>query len=65
MTGITALNDFSKETHEFEKENHINLIGGTHYSTEKFACIAMTEYFSKLGINSKFIDGQYYLEDLE
>lgn len=65
VTGVTALNDFSKDVHEFEKDNEINIIGGTHYSTEKFACMALSEYFEKLGIKSKFIEGQPILEDIE
>ena len=68
VTGVSSLNEHyqpSIDFHEIAKKLKINVLAGTHYSTEKFACIAMTEYFSKLGINSKFIDGQYYLEDLE
>jgi putative NIF3 family GTP cyclohydrolase 1 type 2 len=65
VTGVTALNDFSKKVHEFEKENEINIIGGTHYSTEKFACIALTEYFEKIGLNCEFIEDQPVLEDIE
>jgi putative NIF3 family GTP cyclohydrolase 1 type 2 len=68
VTGVSSLNENyqpSIDFHEIAKKLKINVLAGTHYSTEKFACIAMTEYFSKLGINSKFIDGQYYLEDLE
>lgn len=68
ITGVSSLNENyqpSIDFHEIAKKLKINVLAGTHYSTEKFACIAMTEYFSKLGINSKFIDGQYYLEDLE
>ena len=26
---------------QLEKENNISLLGGTHYSSEKFACIEM------------------------
>ena len=65
VTGVTVLNDFSKEVHEFEKEKGINLIGGTHYSTEKFACIALCKYFEKLGLDCEFIEDQPVLEDIE
>ncbi len=65
VTGVTTLNDFSKEVHEFEKENKINIIGGTHYSTEKFACIALSEYFEKIGLGCEFIEDQPVLEDIE
>ena len=50
VTGVTVLNDFSRKTHEYAKENKINIIGATHYSTEKFACIGMCEYFGNLGL---------------
>ena len=65
VTGITALNDYSQNVHEFEKEKRINVIGGTHYSTEKFACIALCKYFQKLGLSCEFIEDQPALEDLE
>jgi putative NIF3 family GTP cyclohydrolase 1 type 2 len=65
VTGVTVLNDFSKNVHEFEKENKINLIGGTHYSTEKFACIALCNYFKNIGLSCKFIEDKPILEDLE
>ena len=64
-TGVVALNDYSKNTHKFEKENRINLIGGTHYSTEKFACIALCEYFENLGLSCEFIEDQPCMADLE
>jgi len=65
ITGITALNDYSKETHEFEKEKRINTIGATHYSTEKFACIALCNYFEELRLHCEFIEDHPVLEDIE
>jgi|GEM_PF-4455162 len=35
VTGITVNNAVSSEVHR--KENGINILGGTHYPTEKFA----------------------------
>lgn len=64
ITGITIQNDHSKSSHDFAKENKINILGGTHYSTEKFACIAMCQYFQKLNIPSEFINDLPVLEDL-
>lgn len=55
----------SMETHRLAKENKINIIGATHYSTEKFACMAMVEYFKKLGLAAEFIAGEPDLNDLE
>ncbi len=64
VTGITAKNSHSRQAHAFAEENEINVLGGTHYSTEKFACMAMTNYFEKIGLPSEFIEGQSIMEDL-
>jgi len=68
VTGITRLNKFylpSLELHRLAKENKVNIISATHYSTEKFACIAMAEYFKKLGLPAEFIEGEPDMNDLE
>ena len=52
------------EFHRIAKENKINLVGATHYSTEKFACMAMVKYFEELGIEAEFIEGTPCMEDL-
>jgi putative NIF3 family GTP cyclohydrolase 1 type 2 len=64
VTGITAKNDHSKKAHEYAERNGINILGGTHYSTEKFACIAMCEYFRKIGLPSEFIEDEPVMEDM-
>jgi len=64
LTGITLKNEVSSDVHELEENNKINLLGGTHYSTEKFACIAMNKYFQKLGIPSEFIEDEPCYEDM-
>ena len=64
ITGLSVNNKYSVEAHRLEKENNINLLGGTHYSSEKFACIAMCGYFSKLGLISEFVSDVPCLEDL-
>lgn len=65
VTGVTILNEHSREAHDFAREKKINLIGATHYSTEKFACIAMCDYFKKLGLPCEFIEDKPVLEDIE
>ena len=52
------------EFHRTAKENKINIVGATHYSTEKFACIAIVEYFAGLGIEAEFVEGTPCMEDL-
>ena len=64
VSGITVLNNHSQKAHEYAKENKINILGGTHYSTEKFACIAMCKYFEKIGLPSEFIEDTPVLEDI-
>lgn len=68
VTGVVFPNKFYEpalQAHKIAKENKINLIGGTHYSTEKFACIKMKEYFKKLGLPAEFIQDDPDLGDLE
>ena len=38
VSGITVNNDISSDVYNLEKINKINVLGGNHYSTEKFAC---------------------------
>ncbi len=64
ITGITVKNDYSREAHEFAEEHGINILGGTHYSTEKFACISMVDYFTEMGLPSEFIEDTPVLEDM-
>jgi len=64
VTGISALNSHSKKAHDYARKHKINILGGTHYSTEKFACMAMCNYFRKLGLKSEFIEGRPILEDM-
>lgn len=64
ITGISAKSNHSKKSHEFLEKHKINLLGGTHYSTEKFACIAMIQYFTKIGLNAEYIEDDPIIEDL-
>ncbi|MFW9832999.1 MAG: Nif3-like dinuclear metal center hexameric protein [Candidatus Thorarchaeota archaeon] len=61
ITGITQKNpdwEPSLKFHEICEENEINVIGGTHYSTEKFACIAVQKFFEALGLSSEFVEDE-------
>jgi len=64
ISGVTLISEYSKSVHEFEKEHRINVLGGTHYSTESFACKNMCKYFEKLGLPSVFIEDTPILEDM-
>ncbi|HLB74977.1 MAG TPA: Nif3-like dinuclear metal center hexameric protein [Sedimentisphaerales bacterium] len=52
------------EFHRIAKEKKINLIGATHYSTEKYACMAMTRYFRELGLEAEFVEGTPCMKDM-
>ena len=64
ITGISLRNIYTEEAHKLEEEHGINLLGGTHYSSEKFACMAMCEYFKKLGLEAEFVADVPCFEDL-
>jgi putative NIF3 family GTP cyclohydrolase 1 type 2 len=64
LTGVSLLNDHSRVSHEYARANKITILGGTHYSTEKFACIAMCDYFKKLGLPCEFIEDIPVMEDM-
>ena len=64
ITGISVNNESYSEIHKLEQKNCINVLGGTHYSTEKFACQKMCNYFKRLGLDSIFIEGEPIYEDM-
>jgi len=51
--------------HDICKTHGINVIGATHYSTEKFACIAIQKFFDKMGLHSEFVNDEPSFNDLE
>jgi len=53
------------KAHNFAKKNKINIIGGTHYSTEKFACIAITDFFRMMGLRAEFVPDNPGFEDID
>jgi hypothetical protein len=46
------------------KRGRVNVMGATHYSTEKYACVAMVDYFHKLGLDAEFVAGPPCRADL-
>ena len=64
ITGITLKNDWSVAAHELAANNRINIFGGTHYSNEKFACMAMCTYFKNMGIPAEFVEDEPCFEDM-
>jgi putative NIF3 family GTP cyclohydrolase 1 type 2 len=64
VTGITVNRGAAEQSHDFAREKGINIMGATHYTTEKPACVAMCRYFKILGLPAEFIEGEPVLEDL-
>jgi putative NIF3 family GTP cyclohydrolase 1 type 2 len=64
VTSVTVDSPHTRPAHDKAREKKINLLGGTHYSTEKPACQAMCSYFQKLGLPSEFIEGEAGMADL-
>lgn len=67
LTGVTKpMPSFepSMEFHRIAQESKINVVGATHYSTEKYACMAMVDYFAGLGLEVEFVEGTPCMEDL-
>lgn len=64
VTGITVKNTYSQAIHKFAEKQQINILGGTHYSTEKFACLAMVDYFKKLGLSAEYVVDEPMVEDV-
>jgi len=64
ITGVSVKNYISQSTHAYEQEQGVNVLGGTHYSTEKFACIKMCDYFNRLGLSAVFIEDEPDLGDM-
>lgn len=68
ITGVTRIEEKFEPSvifHKIANELGINIIGATHYSTEKYACIEVVKYFKNLKIKAEFMEGIYDLEDLE
>ena len=66
ITGITRKNpdwEPSLRFHEICEEHRINVIAATHYSTEKFACIAVQKFFKTLGVPNEFVEDAPSFDD--
>ena len=66
ITGVTKKNpdwEPSLKFHEMCEEHRINVIAATHYSTEKFACIAVQKFFETLGVSNEFVEDEPLFDD--
>jgi len=66
ITGAIIRNEKFRNSVDFcnrIRNDKINVIIGSHQTTEKYACIKMIEYFKSLGLKSKFIEGKVNRND--
>ncbi len=64
VTGISVVNKHSANAHSYAESRGISWFGLTHYSSESFACKAMTGYFQNLGLESTFVPGTPCMADI-
>jgi len=58
---VPFIQEGNKQFHELNKKLKINLIGGSHYGTERPAMIKFTEYITQLGIECRYIEDNILL----
>ena len=65
LTGMTSPNiPWAARNHEEARKNAVTLVGGTHYSTEKYAVMEMVKFFENLGLESEFLPETPNMEEL-
>ncbi|MHA1964424.1 MAG: Nif3-like dinuclear metal center hexameric protein [Candidatus Thorarchaeota archaeon] len=68
VTGVTRrVPDYepSWKFHEICQEHGMSVIAATHYSTEKFACMAVLKFFETLEMPSEFVEDSPSFQDYE
>lgn len=56
LTGMTSPDiPWAAHNHAEAKKHGVSIIGGTHYSTEKYAPMEMVKFFEKLGLDAEFL----------
>lgn len=66
ITGAILYNKVFKNSVDFcnkAKKDKINVIIGSHHTTEKYACLKMIDYFQQLHLPSTFIHGDVHTSD--
>lgn len=65
FTGMTTLQvPWIARIHEAARAAEVTLIGGCHYSTEKYAPMAMVKFFEGLGLEAEFIEETPHLNEM-
>jgi len=58
---VPFIQEGNKKFHELNKKLKLNLIGGTHYGTERPAMIYIIDLFKEIGIESEFVEDESLL----
>jgi len=53
---LPFVQESNKKFRELNKSLKLNLIGGTHYGTERFAMMKVLDYFKQLGLTASFVE---------
>ncbi len=67
VTGIACIQSTyppSRAAHEAARQCGVSILSGTHYSTEKFACMGMTRYFNEQGLPCTFVEDAPCMADM-
>ena len=65
FTGMSSPNiPFCARNHAAAKAAGVSILGGTHYSTEKYAVMEMVKFFEVLGLESEFLPETPNFEEL-
>jgi putative NIF3 family GTP cyclohydrolase 1 type 2 len=59
--GIPPIQESNRKFHELNKELKLNLIGGTHFGTERPAMMKVVEYFKNIGIDTEYCEDEELL----
>jgi putative NIF3 family GTP cyclohydrolase 1 type 2 len=54
--GLPFIQEANRKFHELNAHLMINLIGGSHFGTERPAMIRLVDFFRKIGIRSTYVD---------
>lgn len=58
---IPQIQESNKKFHELNKQLKLNLIGGTHFGTERPAMMKIGEYFKNIGVDTEYCEDEKLL----
>lgn len=58
---VPFIQEGNRKFHDLNKKLKLNLVGGTHYGTERPAMVTITQLFEEIGIESEFMEDENLL----